>query len=181
MVAILSTLRATRPAHERFVFFGASGGGFASLYLAAQFPGSVAVVVNPQTSIGGYYPVPVAAFASTCFGVRGKDPLQRIPAEVIHDLNPLYAQPVGATVFYLQNLQDPYHLERHVRPFRETLHPDNEVWWLAGDAWGSGHVAPPKQVIAQALAAAVSSNAAAAAGRLGMSRDWTRVSGGRDA
>ena len=53
---------------QRLIFFGASGGGFASLQLASRFESSLALVANPQTSIANYYPMYVDRFVSTCFG-----------------------------------------------------------------------------------------------------------------
>ena len=55
------------------VFFGGSGGGFASLDIARAVPGSVAVVANPQTSIVRFYPRWWMPYASACWGASGSE------------------------------------------------------------------------------------------------------------
>lgn len=57
------------------IFFGGSGGGFASLYCAASFPGSLALVWNPQTDIGAYSPPHVPNTA----GSLSASPITRAP------------------------------------------------------------------------------------------------------
>ncbi|MCC9193845.1 hypothetical protein LOC59_09340 [Arthrobacter sp. zg-Y916] len=128
---------------SRLVFFGASGGGFASLYYSAQFPGSIAVVANPQTDIRRYHPDAVEKFFATCFPVH-------VPHSLTTDVTELYSAIVPNTVLYMQNRSDDSHIREHFGPFMERLHPANDVRVLQGD-WGVGHAAPPKQLLSDIL------------------------------
>ena len=141
---------------EKLVFFGTSGGGFASLYYSSQFPGSLAIVANPQTDIAKYEPIPVANYAETCFEVSGSDAMERLPHSVTTDLVKVYSKPVENTVAYMQNSTDKFHIERHRNPFVENLHYSNAVFELMGDDWGDGHAAPPKTLITDVLNVAAS-------------------------
>ena len=53
---------------QRVIFFGASGGGFASLFYSHGFPGSIALAMNPQTDIAEYNPDVVAEYVETAWG-----------------------------------------------------------------------------------------------------------------
>src|SRR5699024_565358 len=73
---------------ERLVFFGGSGGGFAAMFFSYHFPGSLALVFNPQTKIANYSKIATRAYAQKAFGVP-KDishPLTKIPTNIVKDL-----------------------------------------------------------------------------------------------
>ncbi|MCP1415191.1 hypothetical protein [Paenarthrobacter sp. A20] len=152
---------------EKLVFFGTSGGGFASLYYSSQFAGSLAIVANPQTNIARYEPDPVANFAATCFEVTGSDAMERLPHSVTTDLVQVYSKPVDNTVAYMQNSTDTFHINGHRDPFVENLHYSNAVFELMGDDWGDGHAAPPKALITDVLNVAASDDWAAGLKGLG--------------
>lgn len=152
--AVLERILADRPEVKRLVFFGSSGGGFASLFYASRFPGSVAVVSNPQTAIGRYVPSAVEKYVRVAFGGESSRPISRLPLDVVDDVVPIYAEHVDTTVLYAQNSTDDMHVRGHAQPFFETLHPENRVWWLSSSSWGAGHVAPPKEVFTAMLRAA---------------------------
>lgn len=140
---------------QRLVFYGASGGGFASLFFSAHFPGSLALVSNPQTNVAKYELPAVERFAEVCYGVKGEDPMSRLPDDVTTNLVELYREPRGNVVAYMQNSTDFSHVEDHMNPFLSASHPDNEIHLLLGD-WGTGHVAPPKPIHVEALTVAAS-------------------------
>src|SRR5699024_4027987 len=93
---------------KKLVFFGGSGGGFASLYFASHFEDSLALVFNPQTDIAKYSERAVRDFAVKGFEVEtdSTNPLAHLPAEVVTDVCELYRIPRRATVAYLQNEKD---------------------------------------------------------------------------
>lgn len=140
---------------QRLVFYGASGGGFASLFFSAHFPGSLAIVSNPQTNVAKYELAAVERFAEVCYGVRGDDPMSQLPEDVTTDLLRLYREPRGNVVAYMQNSTDIAHVEDHMNPLLAASHPDNEIHVLLGQ-WGDGHVAPPKPIHVDALTVAAS-------------------------
>lgn len=124
MQALLRTVELVRRhlgiADGRVVFYGSSGGGFASMIAAASRPVGRAIVVNPQTDITNYYPKAVDRIAKvfaagwTAQRCRDEYPLRWSALEAIaeagrrqHDLRIVYAQ----------NLEDPVHHARHFLPF----------------------------------------------------------------
>lgn len=138
---------------SKVIFFGGSGGGFASLYFSSLVPGSLAVAFNPQTNITRYLNRSVRAFAVHAYGIAEDeyDPISQIPNAPVLDLCAEYKQPVDNTVLYIQNANDVYHIERHMEPFLVSNHPSNRFHLLM-DAWTPGHTPPPKFILATLLA-----------------------------
>ncbi|MFE1083464.1 hypothetical protein [Brevibacterium sediminis] len=134
---------------HRLVFFGASGGGFASLYYATHFPGSIAVPVNPQTTIRNYVPVIVNRYLTCAWDGL---PVDELP--VCTDVIELYRRPVANSVIYVQNSGDSGHMDQHYSPFMNALPVDHSVEPYIIDA-GEGHVPPKRQVLARILGDAV--------------------------
>lgn len=149
---------------ERNVFFGGSGGGFASLFFAHHCDDSLALVFNPQTSIENYNPRAVNAFAEKAFGIEPalSTPTSQLPAQVIHNLCTLYSSPTTATVAYMQNSNDKEHMQNHLRPFQMSLHVDTKFLVLQ-ESWDKGHTPPPKALLADLLNLTASEN------------DWART------
>lgn len=144
---------------SRTVFFGGSGGGFASLYFASQFPSSLALVFNPQTNIVRYQPRAVEYFARGAFGVKEPNQdalLSELPAQVVTDLSKPYAAAPKTTVAYIQNTNDEAHVKNHLKPFSGIISEPTEFLLLAGP-WGQGHSAPPKHLLTTFLNIAASS------------------------
>lgn len=150
---IATSLRA-----KRMVFFGGSGGGFASLFFASHFQNSLALVFNPQTNIAKYNKRAVQEFTEKAFQVdtRHADPVSQLPSNVISDLCELYKTPLDSKIAYLQNLNDRSHIESHLLPFSKKIHTDNELL-LIKEPWQNGHSPPPKSLLTQVLNLAVSS------------------------
>jgi len=143
---------------KKVVFFGGSGGGFASLYFASQFENSLALVFNPQTDIAKYSERAVRDFAKKSFGVESEttNPLANLPSEVVTDVCDIYTIPTPATVAYLQNQKDTVHVETHLGPFLDSLHAETDLLLLK-EPWRDGHSPPPKQLLSQVLDLAASS------------------------
>lgn len=154
---------------QRLVFFGASGGGFASLFFSAHFPGSLAIVSNPQTNVAKYEQPAVERFAEVSYGIKGPDPMSKLPDDVTTDLLELYREPRGNMVAYMQNITDLLHVRNHMEPLLAATHPDNEIHVLLGE-WGQGHVAPPKPIHVQALTVAASGDWTSGLAEMGFTR-----------
>ncbi|WP_166969632.1 hypothetical protein [Brevibacterium atlanticum] len=137
--------------NRRLIFFGASGGGFASLYFATYFPGSTAVPVNPQTAIREYVPVIVNRYLNYAWGGQSVDALP-----VCTDVIDLYRRPVGNSVLYVQNSGDSDHMVHHYSPFFDALPDDHRVKSHLVDA-GEGHVPPKRALLGQILKEVVGS------------------------
>ncbi|UVY85076.1 prolyl oligopeptidase family serine peptidase [Brachybacterium sp. NBEC-018] len=149
---IIAILRRLLPDGQRPVFFGASGGGFAALRYAAEFAGSTAIPVNPQTDITRYTPAHVERYARKAWALSSADELDSLPA--VTDVSTIYRAPVPNRVLYLQNTGDTSHVDDHMTPFVDALHPANDATLLQLDA-GSGHVPPHKSVMKEVLFRAI--------------------------
>ena len=134
---------------ERVVFFGASGGGFAALLASSHFADSLAVVVNPQTSIGAYVPRHVQSWLDAAWEGRR---LESLPHTVTSDLIRRYSSiTMRNYVAYAQNRTDS-HVNAHMEPWIAVADPSRiQTRW---GSWGEGHVGPPKETITEMLAAA---------------------------
>lgn len=142
---------------QRLVFWGGSGGGFASLYLSTRFAGSTAFVWNPQTSIPDFDPSYVKNFGRVCFDCDELDELpKRLEGIAVADLSDVYPC-AGNHVIYLQNFTD-WHTDGHLKPFLQKaglpMPAGNAHWgWLnerfflhLGDL-AHGHTPPPKEAL----------------------------------
>lgn len=137
---------------EKLIFFGGSGGGFASLYFASQFEESLALVFNPQTDIEAYRKRAVQHYVERAFHNDGQGKRREggLPESIVSDLCELYATPNRVSVAYMQNLNDTLHVERHLKPFVSRVHRDTSLLVLA-DRWQQGHSPPSKELLSQVL------------------------------
>lgn len=124
---------------SRVVFFGASGGGYAALEQALHFENSTALVSNPQVDIR----------KSPSFKNYAKvawDSLQdhTVDPPINFQILDAYSNPTTTRVIYFQNLGDSIHIEKHWKPFINSIHPSNKVLSLT-PMIGEGHVSPDKQ------------------------------------
>ena len=144
---------------KRTVFFGGSGGGFASLYFASHFQSSLALVFNPQTNISKYSQLAVQDFAEKAFQVESNynDPISKLPSQVTSNLCKVYKTRTNTKIAYIQNLNDQTHIDSHLRPFSQEIHAANELLLLK-KPWQNGHSPPPKSLLTEVLNLAVSSN-----------------------
>lgn len=150
----------------KIIFVGGSGGGFASLYFSRKYPGSVALVCNPQTNILRYHSVHVRRFLKVCYGLNAvylaaKDP--KLTGGITKSLCKLYSPergPLENTVIYMQNINDHFHYVKHYKEFVHSLgmEPMENVGFrqqgrfltIIGD-WGEGHAPAPRELWATIL------------------------------
>lgn len=163
LVGILDrAITVARP--SRVVFFGGSGGGFASLFHASFVRDSVALIWNPQTDIRAYSPAQVETYARVAFPTdfqRLGDPVAVLDRNIVADVATRYGAPRN-DVIYLQNLSDG-HVAGHLGPFlrkQGIALPTGPFSGLVGERlflhlaeWGKGHVPPPRDVLGPLLAA----------------------------
>lgn len=156
---------ATAASANGVIFFGGSGGGFASLYYATAFPGSFALVWNPQTDIGAYNPPHVGEYGRVAFGLPDYNRTKSaLPLLIDSDLTRVYARAPENYVLYLQNNTDG-HVITHMRPFLASLGADIASMERGAEAnrdiapgvrlfmsnWGSGHVPPSSTALTRLL------------------------------
>lgn len=105
---------------ENIIFYGSSGGGFAAMMAAIRLRGSVAVVSNPQTNIFKYYKSATQRFIDNFFNEKdissnSSNYYRFSVTDAIKKYNYIPA------ILYIQNIQDKFHLERHLLPFQEYI------------------------------------------------------------
>lgn len=131
------------------VFFGASGGGFAALQMSRLFNNSLALPINPQTSINNYLPAATKRYLKQAWA---GDSIDAISSE--HNLNDLYEAGSSNTVGYIQNRRDLFHIRNHESLFLSQTSALDHAWSY-GEEWGSNpelkHVPPPKETIREIL------------------------------
>lgn len=132
----------------KIIFFGGSGGGFASLYFSSQFPKSLALVFNPQTNIARYNPSAVNEFLHRALGLRHCRGRETFP--IVTDLCSHYISGPETTIAYMQNLNDTAHLEEHLQPFKDAVGSPTCLQLLV-KPWGEGHSAPPRSLLTHLL------------------------------
>lgn len=100
---------------ERRIYVGGSAGGFAALYYSWVDPDSVAIAVNPQTSLSRHRASHQATYRDACWPNLPAD--AQLSTVVHDDLSTLYRKRVPNSVVYLQNSMDAFHLRNHMAPF----------------------------------------------------------------
>lgn len=144
---------------KRFVFFGGSGGGFASLYYSSYFKNSLAIIFNPQTNIvrypAGNYGV-IEFYAKIAFACSRFE----LDKYIEVDLNKLYARGLKNRIIYMQNISDS-HAMRDCKPFIEGFGVQYPVGkysdmivdglYLHVSDWSEGHKPPPRGALRSIL------------------------------
>lgn len=154
LTAVIAKLLAVHGS-KHAIFFGASGGGFAAMYYSRQFPGSLAVAINPQTNIRLYGKTAVKQYLEYGLGARpGSEPNALTEYPIASDLIREYRRGFSNTVAYVQNAGDTSHVGRHLRAFIRRFAGDSRVMLYLGD-WGRGHTPPDKDFIQALIVATV--------------------------
>lgn len=142
---------ATDWAAPRAIFFGGSGGGFATLRATFSNPGSIGVAFNPQTDIERYHRGHRERFYKYCWN----DEPEAIPEDVVTSTVEQYASgPFQGKLLYIQNNTDILHTSRHLPMFLENAAGNGEIY-LGLSNWSERHTPPPQQILRGALALAV--------------------------
>lgn len=149
-VQILEHVLANMDSHKNLVFYGPSGGGFASLYFSAQFPNSLAMPLNPQTDIDAYSVRAVEEYCLPAWGV-----LRGAETSVTTNLIPLYSGDLQNYVFYLQNLGDRAHINKQLIPMLKSVSDNSRILLHLGE-WGLGHRAPKTEIQRPLIQAVIS-------------------------
>lgn len=161
MQALLRTVEGVRErlgiADHRVVFYGSSGGGYASMVAAASRPCGRAIVVNPQTDIL-HYPVKAVVRAAKVFApswtpqqCSARYPLRWSALAAIAEAGRLQHD---LRIVYAQNLDDTEHHAKHFLPFCAAtgapaeggLSPDGRFRTLVYSS-PEGHGAEPPEIV----------------------------------
>ncbi|MET4059729.1 hypothetical protein ABIB35_001261 [Arthrobacter sp. UYP6] len=134
------------------IFFGASAGGFASLYYGSRFKQSLTVVVNPRTALLN----PPHTFDEYRDVAYPGSTNEEIGQQICMDTADLHSSGHGNAVAYIQNLQDKRFLNGQLLPFLEQCGKKRNIYLKLGE-YGVGHVVPPRSVLRRALKSFVKS------------------------
>lgn len=106
---------------EKIIFWGSSGGGFASLMMATRVSGAVAVAINPQTSVFNYYKNHVNKCMAVAF--PGEEDHEVLKAQFIDrfDVGYRFGRHPFSKALIVQNELDQFHFERHFKPLRNKI------------------------------------------------------------
>ena len=107
--------------HDKIVFYGSSAGGFASLALAANVEGSIAIAINAQTDILSFdMQTQVNLVKKHCFdGASASDISQEYTQQV--NMIKRWANVKNSRVLLVQNVLDTHHYDIHFKPFWKSL------------------------------------------------------------
>lgn len=148
---------------NRMVYFGASGGGYASLYYSGIHAGSLAIPINPQTNISRYNTDFVSKWSEICWKRPYNAEDDVCLNTSITNLVAMYSTKRMNHVLYIQNSGDIHHVDEHWRPFSEHIHPGNHMEPVIHYV-GEGHIPPTPDQLTEALQAAVNET------------DWAKLS-----
>jgi hypothetical protein len=104
---------------QRTVFFGASSGGFAALYFSSFFPGSVAVVLQPQTDLIKYTGRNLDKYSLTLRPSLNTP--EQWAEKACTNLSKVYLPSMGNSIVYIQSAGDYEHLRIHALPFLSNI------------------------------------------------------------
>lgn len=102
---------------DKIVFWGSSGGGFASLAMAARIEGSTAVAINGQTEILAYnLDSAVRRVRNLCFNSKSAVEIEQMFGHRVSMKN-AWRNNRHSRAILIQNKQDTHHYRRHFQPF----------------------------------------------------------------
>lgn len=148
---------------KRPILFGCSGGGFSamiqSIYLSAMKIPHDLVVCNPQTNIFKYKQAAVDRFfdrIDESNNINSYDKRVKYLSNIgsKHEVKLSELESNYANIFYLQNINDSFHIENHLTPFLENIAFQKEVggvskdnFDLIFDDFGQDHAAPSRKYL----------------------------------
>lgn len=135
------------------IFFGASGGGFASMFYSHAFPDSISIAINPQTDLSEYKESSVKEYLRSAWKTES---LKETP--IVSELASLYKDGFPNHLFIMQNVADAHHRDRHIAPWMRKVPPGSDRLNLLMDDWGVGHTPPPYQLIQKVLQSVISND-----------------------
>lgn len=138
------------------VLFGASGGGYAAVLYAQDFPGCTVVAANPRLNMLNKPAPTMLRYAQVCHGAEGRTAIKRVRSTfVVEDLADLYPGGLPFDLILLQNQQDEAFLEGQAQPFLERFGSDARLTYVQLHN-GAGHVPVPRRILLETLVRAAS-------------------------
>ncbi|MFM5753444.1 hypothetical protein ACET52_01095 [Aeromonas veronii] len=107
--------------NNRVIFYGSSGGGFASLMSATLLKGSACIVSNPQTNILNYHKSSVEKYIKSAFGEIESNVYDKFK-DRLSVMSRMTSENYLPTVYYKQNIIDKSHFNKHLKPFQSKYY-----------------------------------------------------------
>lgn len=136
---------------KRTVLFGASGGGYAVANFAHDFPGCIAIAVNPRLNMGRR-PIPdIPNYLKVCHRTVNSTPMKRLRGEyVIEEISSLTMEGLNHHFLLYQNSNDSVFLNNQAMPFIDAVGEDPNLH-VCFNADNPGHSPIPGEVIRKIL------------------------------
>lgn len=106
---------------KNVIFYGSSGGGFMSFYLAGYVKGTIALVNSPQTSLLKWLKVPVKQVFEYSYPNMSEEEIVSLFPERINVIDFFKKIKYVPKIYYLQNAYCELDMLHHVIPFIEGL------------------------------------------------------------
>lgn len=110
---------------RRLILFGASGGGYAVGNFAHDFPGCIAIAVNPRLNLRRKPAPDISTYLKICHQAASKTPMIRIRKQyIVDDVSSLASAGLNHHFLLYQNSNDSIFLNHQALPFINSM--DNE-------------------------------------------------------
>lgn len=142
---------------KKAVLFGASGGGYAAVKYAKNFPDSTVVVANPRLNMLKKPKANILRYAQVCHGIDGLTPISQMKSEwIVEDLGDYYSGGLNFDLILMQNQQDMDFREGQAEPFLNKIGSEDRLTYIELYN-GEGHVQVPRATLLSALKEAAAS------------------------
>ncbi|MGP5048354.1 hypothetical protein [Glutamicibacter ardleyensis] len=136
---------------RRIVLFGASGGGYAVANFAYDFPGCIAIAVNPRLDMQARPAAVVSQYLNVCHNAKSATPMRRLRAQyVIEQVSSLANEGLNHYFLLYQNLGDTVYLNNQAMPFVKALRNDPNLF-VKFDNYARGHKPIPGDTVREIL------------------------------
>lgn len=136
---------------DRLILFGASGGGYAAANFANDFPGCIALLVNPRLDLGSRPHPDMSTYLTVCHQATSRTPMLRIRRSFVKDK---VADKIGPILPFdlllFQNLGDRLYLEEQANPFINRYQGDTRLH-VRMENYADGHRPIPGGMLREIL------------------------------
>lgn len=138
---------------SRTILWGSSGGGYAAVNFAQDFPESLVLAINPRLNLTARPTAKAVKFVNTAFKPSGRTAFNRVwNTKITKNLGDLYPDGFPAYMGLYQNLGDTDYLNGQFRPFVRE-YADDPLLWIRTEEDGVGHVPIPRRRMLDIMAA----------------------------
>lgn len=132
---------------QETILLGGSGGGYAAIRFAHDFPDSLVLALNPRLNLGVRPRAQVDQYLRACHKVTGPTASSRIRREFVPDM--AIEGPYEELAFYLliwQNTGDAIYMEHQLSPVLQRAGVSSRIF-VRFDSFGRGHRPVPSEEV----------------------------------